>query len=454
MGTTRTLRPPRRHLHFDALVQRTRERFDGLPDPRRCPNFSLADALMAGLALFSLKDPSLLAFQRRALDQNLRAVFGLTALPSDSQLRTILDDVAPDQLRPVFTDLFRELQRGKVLEDYVFLNGCYLVALDGVEYFRSDKVHCAHCLTRRHADGTVSYYHQLLGAVLIHPDFPEVLPLAPEPIQRPDGHTKNDCERNAARRWLQGFRHDHPHLPVIVVEDALSSNAPHLLDLQAAHAHFILGVKEGDHQPLFEQFRQRLEAEAFGVVSVIEPKTGIHHGYTFVHDLSLNESHQDVTVNFLQELEIHPNGEERHFTWVTDLTLTAANVRRVARGGRTRWRIENETFNTLKNQGYHFEHNYGHGYQHLSVVLALLMMAAFLIDQVQQKSNELFRAAWKKQGPKCALWDKMRHLFASFAVASMREIYEAIAYGYERPRLQTLVEEALAASGQPAPDTS
>src|SRR5947209_5760336 len=116
----------RRHLHFDALVARTRCRFQQLPEQRRAPAFSLADTLMAGLALFSLKDPSLLAFCRRAVDHNLRSVFGLKAIPSDTQMREILDEVDPEQLRPAFNDVFRQLQRGKVLEDYVFLGG-YLV---------------------------------------------------------------------------------------------------------------------------------------------------------------------------------------------------------------------------------------------------------------------------------------------------------------------------------------
>lgn len=393
---------------------------------------------MAGLALFSLKDPSLLAFQRRALDHNLRSVFGLKAIPCDTQMRTILDEVDPDHLRPVFRDLFRPLQRGKVLEDFVFLHGCYLVALDGVEYFCSTKVHCDHCLTRQH-NGETYYYHQLLGAVLIHPDFPEVIPLAPEPIQRQDGQGKNDCERNAARRWLQHFRQDHPHLPVIITEDALSSNAPHIRDLQAAHCHFLLGVKPGDHAYLFEQVAQRLETEQGEITGEVDVPPGTMRSYLFLKDLRLNESNPDVRVHFLQCVE--SRGYDEHvWTWVTDLNLTAADFGRGARGGRTRWRIENETFNTLKNQGYHFEHNFGHGEKHLAVVLALLMMAAFLIDQVQQKCNPLFRRAWEKKGPKCALWESLRHLFTSFEVFSMREIYAAMAYGYVRPCLGPLVE--------------
>ena len=441
----------RRHLHFDALVSRARCRFEQLPEQRRAPTFSLADVLMAGLALFSLKDPSLLAFCSRAPDHNLRSVFGLQAVPCDTQMRTILDEVHPDQLRPAFTDLFRPVQRGKILEEYVFLEGCYLIALDGVEYFCSQKVHCEHCMTREHRNGKVSYYHQMLGAVLVHPDLPEVIPLAPEPIQRADGQSKNDCERNAARRWLKRFRQDHPHLPVIITEDALSSNAPHVRDLQAARCHFLLGVKPGDHAHLFEQVYRRVEAEETEVFDETEPRTGKQRHYVFVDDLSLNETNPEVRVNFLRCMESDAQ-TEHEWAWVTDLNLTAASFGKGGRGGRARWHIENETFNTLKNQGYHFEHNYGHGEKNLAVVMALLMMLAFGIDQVQQKSNALFRAAREKKGSKCALWEAMRHLFSSFEVSSMREIYEAIAYGYERPHLKPQGEPALA--GGKAPDTS
>jgi hypothetical protein len=442
MSLATSERRQRRHLHFDVLIDLARQRFQKISEQRRCPTFPLADTLMAGLALFSLKDPSLLAFQRRVRDHNLRSVFGLQAIPSDSQMREILDEVDPQQLRPLFKDIFRQLQRGKVLQDYTFLDGRYLVALDGVEYFCSKKVHCDHCMTRQHSNGEVSYYHQMLGAVIVHPDHPEVIPLAPESIQRQDGHTKNDCERNGARRWLKEFRKDHPHLDIIVIEDALSSNAPHIRDLRTAGAHFILGVKEADHQHLFEQFYQRLEAGQVEEVEEVDADTETIHSYLFVNGLTLNEANQEVEVNFLQYLEMDEEGELlRKWTWVVEVKLTKANVRLVMRGGRTRWRIENETFNTLKNQGYHFEHNYGHGYKNLCVVLALLMMAAFLIDQVQQRCNKLFKKAREQAGPMCALWEAIRHLFYSFKVGSMREIYEAIAFGYERPALQALIEQ-------------
>jgi hypothetical protein len=449
MSQATDLRRQRQHLHFDALMQLARRGFEKLPEQRRCPAFSLADTLMAGLALFSLKDPSLLAFCRRALDHNLRSVFGLKAIPSDTQMREILDEVHPGRLRPAFGDVFRQLQRGKVLEPFVFLEGCYLVALDGVEYFRSDKIHCDHCLSCQHNNGEVSYYHQMLGAVIVHPDFPEVIPLMPEPIHRQDGHVKNDCERNAARRWIKQFRKGHPHLGIIVTEDALGSNAPHIRDLLENHIHFILGVKEGDHQHLFAQFDRRVEADQVEAVHE-EDVSGASRSWMFVNGVSINESNQEVLVNLLVYVEVDAAGEIHTWAWVTDLSLTVDNVQQVARGGRTRWRIENETFNTLKNQGYHFEHNYGHGYKHLAEVFAWLMMLAFLIDQVQQRCNPLFRKAWQKKGPKCALWEAVRQLFASFEVSSMAEIYQGIAFGFKRPTLKTLIDQPV----ESRPDTS
>ena len=224
-------------LSADSLFRLLRSRFDSLPDPRprsdeiRIP---LGDALMSAFAMFSLKDPSLLAFDHRRRDplDNFRSIYGIDQVPCDSQMRAILDPLDPDLLRPGFSDVFRSLQRAKVLERFVYLDGCYLLSLDGTTYFSSSKIHCPSCLVKHHRGGGLTYSHQLLGATLVHPDLKEVIPLAPEPIIQQDGHTKNDCERNAARRWLQQFRREHPRLPVIVVEDGLAANAPHLEDLR------------------------------------------------------------------------------------------------------------------------------------------------------------------------------------------------------------------------------
>ena len=226
-------RMTRKHLSADALVDRLRKRFEKITDRRSgTPTLALADALMSAFAMFALKDPSLLAFDKRRDDQNLQTLYHIKRVPSDTQMRVILDPLPPEDLRPAFGDVFRALQRGKVLESYRFLDEGYWLALDGTGYFSSEKVHCANCMEKHHADGRVTYYHQTLGAAILHPDQATVLPMMPEPILKQDGEAKNDCERNAARRYLQKFRADHPTLQVIVVEDGLSSNAPQVRDLQ------------------------------------------------------------------------------------------------------------------------------------------------------------------------------------------------------------------------------
>jgi hypothetical protein len=390
---------------------------------------------MAGFALFSLKDPSLLAFDARRDDpnSNLSTIYGIRNIPCDSQMRTILDDVEPSSLRPAFADIFRHLQRGKALASLLFHKGHYLLSFDGSQYFSSEKIHCANCLEKHHRNGTVTYSHQMLAAVLVHPDLCEVIPLMPEPIVKRDGQTKNDCELNAAKRFFPAFRRDHPHLPVIATGDGLTANAP-LIKLLKTHAiRFILGAKPGDHTFLFQQMEQAYGDGRVHLLTLYDNRTKTLHHFRWLEDVSLNEANADVLVNLLEYWEIKDN-EVMYFSWVTDLELNEETVWDIMRGGRARWKVENETFNTLKNQGYHFEHNFGHGEKHLSVVFALLMMLAFLVDEVQQLCCTLFQAVRQKLGSKRRLWDEMRHLFHSFVFASMAQLYEALLRGIAKQK--------------------
>jgi hypothetical protein len=419
----------RKHLFADALFALVRSGFERIHDHRRDDSpIALGDALMSAFAMFALKDPSLLAFDARRGDENLKQVFGINKIPSDTQMREILDGVDPEDLRPLYADVFRELQRGKALEPFEFYAGCYLLSLDGTGYFSSQKIHCSSCQEKVNKQtGEVTYEHQMLGAAIVHPDYREVIPLAPEPIQKQDGSTKNDCERNAARRLLQKIRQQHRRLKLIVIEDGLSSNGPHVRDLIDHDMHFILGVKPGDHAYLFKQVEAARRASRSPKIRRKEKDITVE--VSWVHSVPLNESNQDLRVEFLEYNEYDADGKRlKHFTWITDLHVTLRNAWLFVRGGRARWRIENETFNTLKNQGYHFEHNYGHGKQNLSVVFAMLMMLAFLVDQTQQICCPLFQAVWKKLGTKRALWDNLRSHFRHFRFRSMRDLYEAILY--------------------------
>jgi hypothetical protein len=422
----------RKHLSADALFGLVRNGFAHIPDARLSEtDIALADALMAAFAMFSLKAPSLLAFDKERVEGNLHTIYGIERVPCDTRMREMLDPVSPKVLRPVFKSIFRQLQRGKALEPMAFLDGHYLLALDGTEYFSSKTIHCASCLQKVHRNGAITYFHQLLGAALIHPDRREVIPLMPEPIVRPNGTAKNDCERNAAKRFMAKLRQDHPHLKFIITEDSLSANAPHIETLHRHGLHYILGVKEGDHAYLFQQVQAVEHDRRVSVYERHDRAAGVLHRFRFVNDLPLNASHVDMRVNFIEYWEISDT-KVQHFSWVTDLHVSKRNVFHLMRGGRARWKIENETFNTLKNQGYHFEHNYGHGTQNLSVVFAVLMMLAFLVDQAQQLCCALFQAIWAKLGSKRLLWERMRALFYTYAFASMRQLFEALWYGFKK----------------------
>jgi DDE family transposase len=422
----------RKHLSADALFRLVQSDFARLPDYRvGDTEIALADALMSAFAMFSLKAPSLLAFDKERAEGNLHTIYGIERVPCDTRMREILDPISPKWLRPAFKSVFRQLQRGKALEAMPWLDGHYLLALDGTGYFSSKTIHCASCLRRVHRNGSITYAHQMLGAAIIHPDQRAVIPLMPEPITNRDGTDKNDCERNAAKRFVAKLRQDHPHLKFIVTEDSLSSNAPHIETLHAHGLHYILGVKEGDHAYLFQQVQA---AEHAGRVTYYERHdraAGVVHRFRFVNDVPLNAARTDVRVHFIEYWEVGDD-KVQHFSWVTDLRVSTRNVYHLMRGGRARWKIENETFNTLKNQGYNFEHNYGHGEDNLSVVFAMLMMLAFLVDQTQQLGCALFQAVWTKLGSKRRLWERMRALFYDYAFASMRQLFEALLYGFKK----------------------
>ena len=161
------------------------------------------------------------------------------------------------------------------------------------------------------------------------------------------------------------------------------------------------------------------------------------HRFRFANGLSLNQQHPDLKVNFLEYWE-EKNGKTRHFAWITDFTLSTDNVFAIMRGGRARWSIENETFNTLKNQGYHFEHNFGHGHQHLATNFSLLMLLAFAIDQIQAHCCVFFQQALRAQHAKTYLWEKMRAFFVSFYIQDWEHFFTALIHG---PTLYDIVPD-------------
>ena len=233
---------------------------------------------MSGFAVFGLKFPSLLKYDqnRQTLDHNLLTLYHIQQPPSDTYMRERLDEVNPCLIRPTFKKIFAKIQRGKCLEGFEFLDGYYLLSLDGTGEFSSGKVSCPQCCKKEHKSGAITYYHQMLGACIVHPAQSNVIPLCPEIIQNGDGAAKNDCERNAAKRFIENFSREHPHLNVIILGDGLASNAPYIRLLEEHQMKYLLGAKPGDHQFLFDtleaseetQYHEILDEKGFFTNSV------------------------------------------------------------------------------------------------------------------------------------------------------------------------------------------
>lgn len=402
-------------LHFDALRETLSARVRQFADRRQKGKIAheMHDCCLSAFAMMYFQDPSMLAFQTRLQDlwhrNNLKTLFAVETIPKDTALRDNLDSIPSRNFYPVFTDYFRALQRAGRLKPFKIFNDTYLISIDGTEYFESYQICCPSCLRRQRRNGKVQYLHQAMGGVIVNPDKPYALPLAPEPIHNQDGNNKQDCETNAGKRFIDRIRQDHPKLKITITGDSLYSKKPFIEKLRAAGMSYILVAKPHDHKHLF---RKVVEHEDLGHIQRYEvtDAKGTTHIYTWCNDLALNAS-CDIKTNYFEYWKVV---DEDHMTfknsWVTDIPVTSSNVRELVRAGRTRHKIENESFNTLKKQGYHAEHNFGHGQKNLSFNFFLLILLAFFMHQILEMNDDLYAKARAKFSARKECWNALRTL--------------------------------------------
>jgi hypothetical protein len=338
---------------------------------------------------------------------NLKALFAVKAIPKDTPLRETLDAIASDAINPAFPGLFHHLQRGKQLEPYRWFENRYLIAIDGSQYFSSEKIHCPSCLTHKGAKGSIRYSHQILQAVMINPHMRQVLPLAPEPVANTDGNKKQDCELNAAKRLVAKMRTTHPKLPITITADGLYSNQPFIEALKNARMSFILVAKPSDHKILFEWVNELDALGDAGHLRLTDEK-GRSHLYRWLNQVPLNGSRNADHVNFFEYWLQVGQKTTYHNSWVSDITVDKDSVVEMVQAGRARWKIENETFNTLKNQGYHIEHNFGHGQRYLSMNFFLLNLLAFFIHQILELCDNGYQYCRSKFSSRQEYWNNLR----------------------------------------------
>lgn len=412
-------------ISYDGQIKDLRQQFELIKDVRatNC-SYSLPDLLMSIFAMFTLKYESLLDFdkQSNSAKNNLNKLFGIQKFSSDSCLRKVLDKVDWKSLRMLFKNQFNKLKQIGVVESYHYLGQYTLISIDGVEHFSSKKIHCDCCLTKTQKDNTITYTHSMLCAVMVHPEKSQVFVIGTEPIQCQDGSEKNDCERNASKRLIPWLSDTYKEEKFLFLKDALYSTGPNIQQIKDNNWDFIIGVKPDSHKYLFRLFDIRRIANKSIETCSYQIKKDSYTVY-FFNGVSLNESNPLVKVNFLYCKKTSSPGVVTRFSWVTSLVITSANVFAIVQAGRARWKIENETFNTLKNQGYRFEHNYGHGHEYLSSVFAHLMLLAFTTDQLVESCNKLFQKIRDAVVSRTKLWFCIRAAFFFREYNSFNAVY-------------------------------
>ncbi len=423
------------------LIKTITDCLENIPDHRtnNCHNgIPFGNFPKCAFAMMQMKISSLLRFDKEREEpvriHNLQHLFDVKEgrVPCDTHMRTVLDPVSPCWFQKPYKKLFSRFQRSGYLKKYEYrigkLKDCYLLAIDGTGLFHSSHIRCQECCVRNQDKPSESYYHQLMVPCLVHPDQKQVIPLAPEAIVFQDGATKNDCEKNALKRLLAHIKNDHPQLKLVIVLDGLYADVPTIRLIESYSWHYIIVAKDGNHFSLIEAMEERESQGGVEHFEAVNKDKGIRRWFRFANEVLLNKTSLEEKVNVLDFVETDRKDKRHTWSWVTNIALTQKTVETLMKGGRCRWHIENQTFNTLKTQNYHLEHSYGHGEQHLATNLAYLNVLAFLVDQLQELGSPEFQKALKGRA-KCGrtfLWELMGVYFMGWLIKTWEGLFDAL----------------------------
>lgn len=413
------------------------------PDLRKPNNntqYQIGDALLAAFSVFFMQSRSFLAHQRLLQTKkgrsNANTLFQMDQLPSDQQIRNLLDPLPPAYFQSDFWFVLDQLNAQGRLAAYQSELKTYLVALDGVTHFSSEKISCPECLKRQDRHGVEHFYHSAITPVLVKPGREQVLPLPPEFIVPQDGSEKQDCERAAAKRWLAQHHTHFPEYSITYLGDDLYANQP-LAQLIAEdyQQFFIFVCKPDSHTGLYDWITM-LEKSG-GVEEVSQRHWNGRYGenwrYRFASAVPLRNGEHALQVNWCELVITHEQTGEILYknAWVTNHPMTTETVLQIVPAGRARWKIENENNNTLKTKGYHLEHNFGHGQQHLSNVLVCLNLLAFLVHAVQEITSPAYQGLRQALGARQTFFNDLRALTRYVLFESWNALFQFMADGLE-----------------------
>jgi hypothetical protein len=424
---------------LEQLLGGLRQVCASFPDGRqwRPDNMAIEDAALAAFSLFFMQSESFLSHQRRMEHgrnaSNCKTLFGIEKIPSDNHIRDLLDLVPPALLQPCFEYTLEQMRQHGGMKDFERLGGRLLIALDGSEYFCSEKRGCSRCLTRKRSNGKTENYHTLLAATLVAPGHNRVLPLMPEFITPQDGAEKQDCERNAAKRWLERHGGRMRALRPVYLGDALFSSQPMCAAVLAQGGDFLFVCKEDSHKTLYEYLRG-IEPQRH---MVNERRLGGRtrsYRYSWVESVPLRDGKDALNAHWLTVEVVDQAGKVTYRgAFVTSLAITPENVVEIVACARARWKIENESFNVLKNHGYHLEHNFGHGKQHLAQQFVLLNLLAFAFHTVCDSVEKLWQEARAALGTRKDFFTDLHTITAYFLFPDWHALSSAMVQGNAPP---------------------
>jgi len=388
---------------FHPLIERLRSVAAGLPDRRTGDNtqYAMADLALSAFSVFFTQCPSFLSFQQK-MEQargrnNVRSLFQVERIPGGNHIRQTLDPVEPHHLFSLFDDLHRAFAQTGVLENMRAVGNTRLIALDATWYFssQSKNVCCPNCSCIQHAEGKTTHFHSAITPVIVSPGHSQVVSLRPEFITPQDGQAKQDCEINAAKRWLAAHAERYTTGNDTLLGDDLYAHQPFCRQVLLHGFHFLFTCKPVSHEHL-SQWVEALEAGRDRHTLKLRVKGKSHrwehHQYRWAQSVPLIDSNDALKVNWCEVTVTDDQGAVRyHNAFITDWKISADNVAGLVAAGRARWKIENENHNVLKNRGYHLEHNFGHGKQHLASLLLTMNLLAFALHTLLELGDESYR---------------------------------------------------------------
>jgi len=430
-------------LSLQSIMTYFRKRWSTAPDVRKPSNnakYTIADGILAAFGVFFMQSSSFLEHQRLLQNKkgrsNARSLFQVEEIPSDPQIRNLVDPLTSTYFQTDFWFLLDKLKAEQHLLKFRNELNTYSIALDGVNFFSSEKIACPKCLKREDRSGVEHFYHSAITPVFVKPGHSQVLPLPPEFIVPQDGSEKQDCERTAAKRWLVQHHEHFSDQSVTFLGDDLYANQPFCqLIVEIYHQFFIFTCKPESHPGLYEWLA--FLDKNNGIKKVVQRHWNGKHGeiwqYRFANQVPLRNGSDALQVNWL-ELVITKEGTGEILyqnSFVTNHSITSTNVIQLVQIGRTRWKIENENNNTLKTKGYHFEHNFGHGQQDLANVLASLNILAFLIHTIQEIIEPAYQRLRRALGARKTFFNDLRALTRYMVFDSWDDLFSFMEDGLE-----------------------